>query len=46
MVYNADTGGCYDAITESGLNRNQGAEAGLSYLLARLEMELLGKNTP
>jgi uncharacterized protein YyaL (SSP411 family) len=46
MVYNADTGGCYDAITESGLNRNQGAEAGLSYLLARLEMELLAKHTP
>ncbi len=42
MVYNPDTGGCFDGITPEGLNRNQGAESGLSYLLARLEMESLG----
>jgi hypothetical protein len=41
MVYNPTNGGCYDGITDRGLNRNQGAEAGLSYLLARLEMEAL-----
>ncbi|MFQ5834157.1 MAG: glycosyltransferase [Candidatus Thorarchaeota archaeon] len=41
MVYNPATGGSYDGITASGLNQNQGAEAGLSYLLARLEMEVL-----
>jgi hypothetical protein len=41
MVYNPATGGCYDGITPEGLNMNQGAEAGLSYLLARLEMEFL-----
>ena len=40
MVYNPDTGGTYDGITSRGLNRNQGAESGLSYLLARFEMEL------
>lgn len=44
MVYNPATGGCYDGITPEGLNRNQGAEAGLSFLLARLEMEGLRKN--
>jgi hypothetical protein len=43
VVYNAVTGGCHDGITPEGLNRNQGAEAGLSYLLARLEMEALAK---
>ncbi|MFX1473670.1 MAG: glycosyltransferase [Promethearchaeota archaeon] len=43
MVYNPATGGCYDGITPEGLNMNQGAEAGLSYLLARLEMESLTK---
>lgn len=46
MVYNPATGGCYDGITPEGLNRNQGAESGLSYLLARLEMESLRKKAP
>jgi uncharacterized protein YyaL (SSP411 family) len=46
MVYNPATGGCFDGITREGLNRNQGAESGLSYLLARLEMETLSKNAP
>jgi len=46
MVYNPDTGGCFDGITPEGLNRNQGAESGLSYLLARLEMETLSKKKP
>ena len=44
MVYNPVTGGTYDGISAQGLNRNQGAEAGLSYLLARLEMEVLSKH--
>ena len=46
VVYNPATGGCFDGITPQGLNRNQGAEAGLSYLLARLEMEVLTKKKP
>lgn len=44
MVYNPATGGCFDGVTREGLNRNQGAESGLSYFLARLEMETLNKN--
>jgi hypothetical protein len=40
MVYDPNTGGTYDGITAHGLSRNQGAESGLSYLLARFEMEL------
>lgn len=41
VVYNHKTGRSYDGITAYGLNLNQGAEAGLSYLLARLEMDVL-----
>lgn len=32
-LYNQNTGGCYDALTPSGVNLNQGAEAILSLLL-------------
>lgn len=38
-VYDPTTGACYDGITHKGLNLNQGAEATISYLLARLELE-------
>jgi hypothetical protein len=41
LVYNPTTGGCYDGITPEGLNFNQGAEATVSYLLARLELETI-----
>ncbi len=41
MVYDPTTGACYDGITPQGLNMNQGAEATISYLLARLELETL-----
>ena len=40
-VYDPITGACYDGITPQGLNLNQGAEATISYLLARLKMETL-----
>jgi len=33
-VYDNASGGCYDGLTEQGLNLNQGAESILSYLLA------------
>jgi hypothetical protein len=39
QVYNPNTGGCYDGITSEGLNLNQGAEATITYLLARLDLE-------
>jgi hypothetical protein len=38
-VYNPKTGGCHDGITPKGLNLNQGAEATVAYLLARLDLE-------
>ncbi len=39
-VYNPMKGGCYDGITEKGLNLNLGAEANVCYLSARIEFEL------
>ena len=38
-VYNPNTGSCHDGITPEGLNLNQGAEATVTYLLARLDLE-------
>jgi hypothetical protein len=43
MVYNPETGGCYDGVTPLGLNLNEGAEATVSYLTARLELEALNR---
>ncbi len=37
-VYDFETGGCYDALTASGLNRNQGTEATTYCLLAFLTL--------
>ncbi len=38
-LYNPKTGGCFDGLTPQGVNRNQGAESLLSYLLSRLIVE-------
>jgi hypothetical protein len=43
-VYNSETGGCHDGITPDGLNLNEGAEATVSYIMARLELEKLNKD--
>ena len=39
VIYNQETGTCYDGITPDGLNQNQGAEATLSYYLAYLKLK-------
>jgi len=39
LVYDFTTGGCHDGITEQGLNLNEGAEATVSYLSARMELQ-------
>ena len=39
-VYNNLTGGCHDGIGEYSLNMNQGAESSVSYLLARLSLQI------
>ena len=44
MLYDPETGGCYDGLSSNGLNMNQGAEAILSYLTARLRLESIEHN--
>jgi hypothetical protein len=41
MVYNSINAGCFDGITPTEVNRNQGGESSISYLLARLKLEEL-----
>ncbi|MEM4390792.1 MAG: glycosyltransferase family 4 protein [Candidatus Diapherotrites archaeon] len=36
MVYDEATGGCFDGLTKNGVNANEGAEATVTYLLARM----------
>ena len=43
MVYNPKNGSCYDGLTPLGLNLNNGAEATVTYLIARLELEASAK---
>ncbi|MFX1438326.1 MAG: glycosyltransferase [Promethearchaeota archaeon] len=40
-VYNSLTGGSHDGIGKYSLNMNQGAESSISYLLARLSVQIL-----
>ncbi len=44
-LYNYKTGGCYDAITSTGPNINQGAESTLAWLLSLLNMYSLDNLT-
>jgi hypothetical protein len=37
-LYDPETGGCFDGLTESGVNRNRGAESTISLLLAQLSV--------
>lgn len=38
-LIDGESGGCYDGITENGLNLNQGAESIITYWIARLALE-------
>ena len=40
-VYDPATGGCCDGLQEDRVNRNQGAESTMAFLLALAEMNLL-----
>ncbi|HHV76880.1 MAG TPA: hypothetical protein GXX39_05905 [Syntrophothermus lipocalidus] len=42
-LYNIKTGGCHDALTEYGINGNQGAEAVVSFLLTEQAWQRLHK---
>jgi glycosyltransferase involved in cell wall biosynthesis len=39
-LYDPSTGGCCDGLQEDGINRNQGAESTLAFLLSLAEMNL------
>ncbi len=41
MLYNPETGGCFDGLCRNSVNLNQGGESSVSYLLARLKLEEL-----
>ncbi len=41
VMYNEQTGGCYDGLGQSSININQGAESTLSYLIAHLSLSNL-----
>jgi hypothetical protein len=43
IIYNPCTGGCYDGLEETHVNLNQGAESTISYLMARLTVEMYKK---
>lgn len=40
IIYNPCTGGCYDGLEAENVNLNQGAESTVSYLMARMRMEM------
>jgi hypothetical protein len=40
-LYDPTTGGCFDGLQEDRVNRNQGAESTLAFLLSLAEMSLL-----
>lgn len=40
MVYTQTSGGCYDGVGAEQINLNQGAESTISYLLARLAVDI------
>ena len=42
-LYDHSTGGCCDGLLMDRVNQNQGAESTLAFLLARLEMQQVGK---
>jgi hypothetical protein len=39
-ICNPESGGCHDGLMEGGLNRNEGAESTLAYVLSLLELHL------
>ncbi|MFX1364849.1 MAG: glycosyltransferase [Promethearchaeota archaeon] len=44
-IYNYQTGGCYDGLSSTGIDRNQGAESTLAWLLSLLNMYYLNTIT-
>lgn len=45
VLYDEGTGGCFDGLGKHAINLNQGAESTISYLLARLMLEEIKRET-
>jgi hypothetical protein len=43
-IYNPASAGCYDGLEEHQVNLNQGAESVVSYLMARMTLEMQKKS--
>ncbi|MCI0448318.1 MAG: glycosyltransferase [Chlorobi bacterium] len=43
ILYNYETGGCYDGLTSTMINQNQGAESTISWLLSLLRMSRISQ---
>jgi hypothetical protein len=43
-LYNHLTGGCYDGLMADGVNKNQGAESLLSYMISLAEIKSIGNH--
>jgi hypothetical protein len=41
MLYDSQSGGCRDGLTESGPNQNEGGESTIMYVIARCNLEEL-----
>jgi len=44
-LYNPESGGCHDGLMEGGVNKNEGAESTLAYVLSLLELHLHSRTT-
>jgi hypothetical protein len=44
-LYNSESGGCRDGLMENGVNKNEGAESTLAYVLSLLELHLHAEST-
>jgi len=44
-LYDPESGGCHDGLMEGGVNRNEGAESTLAYVLSLLELHIHSQAT-
>ena len=45
-LYESNTKGCYDGLQESGVNRNQGAESSLAFVISNMAVQEIAKQIP
>jgi len=45
-LYESNTKGCYDGLQEIGVNRNQGAESSLAFVISNMAVQEIAKQIP